>query len=69
CSDPDADVSVMDRDVLKGGDIESAEEERAWIKWPNRRSKIRVLLLSTHDQKERRSNNHEHNTNCQPQEG
>ena len=32
CSDPDAEVSVMDRDVLKGGDIESEEEERAWIK-------------------------------------
>ena len=32
CSDPDADVSVMDRDVLKGFDIESEEEERAWIK-------------------------------------
>jgi len=32
CSDPDADVSVMDRDALKDGDIESEEEERAWIK-------------------------------------
>ena len=32
CSDPDADVSVMDRDVLKGCDIESEEEERAWTK-------------------------------------
>ena len=31
CSDPDADVSVMDRDVLKDGDIESEEEERAWV--------------------------------------
>jgi hypothetical protein len=35
CSDPDADVSVIDRDVLKEGDIiesEEEEEERAWIK-------------------------------------
>jgi hypothetical protein len=32
CSDPDADVSVIDRDVLKEGDIESEEEERALIK-------------------------------------
>jgi hypothetical protein len=32
CSDPDADVSVIDRDVLEEGDIESDEEERAWIK-------------------------------------
>ena len=32
CSDPDADVSVIDRDVLKEGDIESEEEERAWVK-------------------------------------
>jgi hypothetical protein len=31
CSDPDADVSVIDRDVLKEGDIESEAEERAWI--------------------------------------
>jgi hypothetical protein len=31
CSDPDADVSVIDRDVLKDGDIESEEEELAWI--------------------------------------
>lgn len=31
CSDPDADVSVMDRDILKEGDIDSEEEERAWI--------------------------------------
>jgi hypothetical protein len=32
CSDPDADVSVIDRDVLEDGDVESEEEERAWIK-------------------------------------
>jgi hypothetical protein len=32
CSDPDADVSVMDRDVLKDGDTESEEEERDWIR-------------------------------------
>ncbi len=32
CSDPDADVSVIDRDVLKEGDIESEEEERAWVR-------------------------------------
>ena len=32
CSDPDADVSVIDRDVLKEGDIDSEEEERAWVK-------------------------------------
>lgn len=31
CSDPDADVSVMDRDILKDGDIDSEEEERVWI--------------------------------------
>jgi hypothetical protein len=31
CSDPDADVSVIDRDVLEEGDIESDEEERAWV--------------------------------------
>ena len=32
CSDPDADVSVIDRDVLEEGDMESEEEERAWVK-------------------------------------
>jgi hypothetical protein len=32
CSDPDADVSVIDRDVLEEGGIESEEEERAWIR-------------------------------------
>ena len=32
CSDPDADVSVIDRDVLKDGDVESEEEERAWVR-------------------------------------
>jgi hypothetical protein len=32
CSDPDADVSVIDRDVLKDGEIDSEEEERAWVK-------------------------------------
>ena len=32
CSDPAADVSVIDRDVLKEGDIESEEEERAWVR-------------------------------------
>jgi hypothetical protein len=32
CSDPDADVSVIDRDVLEEGDIESEEEELAWIR-------------------------------------
>ncbi len=33
CSDPDADVSVIDRDVLKDSDMESEEaaEERAVI--------------------------------------
>ncbi|MFZ4440754.1 MAG: hypothetical protein ACOYOS_20240 [Syntrophales bacterium] len=31
CSDPDADVSVIDRDILKDGDIDSAEEEQALI--------------------------------------
>jgi Asp/Glu/hydantoin racemase len=31
CSDPTADVSVIDRDVLKEDGIESEEEERAWI--------------------------------------
>lgn len=35
CSDPDADVSVIDRDILEEGDIiesEEEEEERAWIR-------------------------------------
>jgi len=32
CSDPDADVSVIDRDALEEGDIDSEEEERAWVK-------------------------------------
>jgi hypothetical protein len=32
CSDPDADVSVIDRDVLKEGDVESEEEERDCIR-------------------------------------
>jgi hypothetical protein len=27
CSDPDADVSVMDRDVLKYGELEAEDEE------------------------------------------
>ena len=31
CSDPDADVSVIDRDVREDGDIDSAEEEQALI--------------------------------------
>ncbi|MFZ4437655.1 MAG: hypothetical protein ACOYOS_04450 [Syntrophales bacterium] len=31
CSDPNADVSVIDRDVLEDGDIESEEEDRALI--------------------------------------
>ncbi|MFZ4441638.1 MAG: hypothetical protein ACOYOS_24800 [Syntrophales bacterium] len=31
CSDPDADVSVIDRDILENGDIDSAEEEQALI--------------------------------------
>jgi len=31
CSDPDADVSVIDRDVLIDGNVEDAEEERTWI--------------------------------------
>ena len=31
CSDPDADVSVMDRDVFTEGFVESEEEERALI--------------------------------------
>ncbi len=32
CSDPDADVSVIDRDVLESCDDELKEEERAWIR-------------------------------------
>jgi hypothetical protein len=32
CSDPDADVSVIERDVLEDGDIDSEEEELAWIR-------------------------------------
>ncbi len=32
CSDPDADVSVIDRDVLESCDDELEEEERAWIR-------------------------------------
>jgi hypothetical protein len=32
CSDPDADVSVIDRDILKEGDIESEEEKLEWIR-------------------------------------
>ncbi len=31
CSDPEADVSVIDRDILENGDIDSAEEEQALI--------------------------------------
>ncbi len=31
CSDPGADVSVIDRDALIDGNDEDAEEERAWI--------------------------------------
>ena len=31
CSDPDADVSVIDRDILENGDIDSAEEEQTLI--------------------------------------
>jgi hypothetical protein len=31
CSDPDADVSVIDRDVFTEGFVDSEEEERALI--------------------------------------
>jgi len=31
CSDPDADVSVIDRDIREDGDIDSAEEEQSLI--------------------------------------
>ena len=31
CSDPDADVSVIDRDIRENGDIDSAEKEQALI--------------------------------------
>ena len=32
CSDPDADVSVIGRDVLRKDDIDSEEAERRWIR-------------------------------------
>jgi hypothetical protein len=32
CSDSDADVSVIDRDVLREDDIDSEETERRWIR-------------------------------------
>lgn len=32
CSDPDADVSVIDRDFLKDGDLGSEEEELEWVR-------------------------------------
>jgi hypothetical protein len=31
CSDPDADVSVIDRDVLKEDNNDSDEEEQIWV--------------------------------------
>jgi hypothetical protein len=48
CSDPDADVSVIDRDVLEEGDIESEEEEQAWIR--------KALPPFTLDRQQRRPN-------------
>jgi hypothetical protein len=43
CSDPDADVSVIDRDILEEGDIDSEEEERAWIRKAEEEIKERGL--------------------------
>lgn len=43
CSDPDADVSVIDRDILKDGDIDSEEEERAWIQKAEQEIKQKAL--------------------------